>query len=75
MTNRPITASKVRSDDMINRSDLPSNTPEQMQVNVAQTISQIKRIPFAKIGFILSLLISVGAGAFIGRIIPINALD
>ncbi|MCA6612236.1 MAG: LCP family protein [Pseudanabaena sp. M158S2SP1A06QC] len=75
VTNRPITASKVRSDDMINRSDLPSNTPEQMQVNVAQTISQIKRIPFAKIGFILSLLISVGAGAFIGRIIPINALD
>ncbi|WP_318655904.1 LCP family protein [Pseudanabaena yagii] len=75
MTNRPITASKVRSDDTTNRADLPSNTPEQMQVNVAQTISKIKRIPFAKIGFTISLLVSVGAGAFLGRIVPINALD
>jgi LCP family protein required for cell wall assembly len=36
-------------------------------------------IPFVKIGariaFTLSLLVSVGAGAFLGRVIPINAID
>lgn len=39
------------------------------------TILKVQRIPFAKIAFTLSLLLSVGAGAFVGRIIPINALD
>ncbi|WP_347272296.1 LCP family protein [Pseudanabaena sp. FACHB-1998] len=76
MTNRPITASKVRSADSPNHADLPPNFPaEQMQVEVAQTISKIKRLPFAKIGFTLSLIASVGAGVFLGRIVPINALD
>ncbi|PZU96490.1 MAG: LytR family transcriptional regulator [Pseudanabaena sp.] len=42
---------------------------------VQSTVKSIKRIPFAKIGFTLSLLVSVGSGAFLGRIIPINALD
>lgn len=76
VTNRPITASKVRSADSPNHADLPSNFPvEQMQVEVVQTISKIKKIPFAKIGFTISLIASVGAGAFLGRIVPINALD
>ena len=76
MSNRPITASKVRSADTTNRADLPINSLEATQIDVAQTtITKLKRIPFAKIGFTLSLLVSVGVGAFLGRIIPINALD
>ena len=76
VSNRPITASKVRSADTTNRADLPINSLEATQIDVAQTtITKLKRIPFAKIGFTLSLLVSVGVGAFLGRIIPINALD
>jgi LCP family protein required for cell wall assembly len=76
VSNRPITASKVRSADATNRADLPINSPEPAQIDVAHpTIAKVKRIPFAKIGFTLSLLVSVSAGAFLGRIIPINALD
>lgn len=72
MSNRPITASKIRSADPTNLADLPINPP---QPTLIKTTNKIKRIPFAKIGFTLSLLVSVGAGAFLGRIIPINALD
>ncbi len=55
---------------------MPINSLEATQIDVAQTtITKLKRIPFAKIGFTLSLLVSVGVGAFLGRIIPINALD
>ena len=77
MTNRPITASKVRSVNLTHRADLSTNYPEQiMQIDTARpVITKIKRIPFAKIGFALSLLISVSAGALLGRIVPINALD
>ncbi|PZO35550.1 MAG: LytR family transcriptional regulator [Pseudanabaena frigida] len=76
VSNRPITASKVRSADPTIRADLHTISPEQKLVDVAQpTIAKVKRIPFAKIGFTLSLLFSVGAGAFLGRIVPINALD
>lgn len=80
MSNRPITASKVRSADSINRANnranLPINSSEPMQVEATHThITKLKSIPFAKISFILSLLVSVGAGAFLGRVVPINALD
>jgi LCP family protein required for cell wall assembly len=76
VSNRPITASKVRSADTTNRADLPINSLATTQIDVAQTtITKVRRIPFAKIGFTLSLLVSVGVGAFLGRIIPINALD
>lgn len=80
MSNRPITASKVRSADATNRADLPFNSLGSKQIDVTQTtlkktINKVKRVPFAKIGFTLSLLISVSAGALLGRIIPINALD
>lgn len=61
MTNRPITTSKVRSAEPINSSQA--------------AITKIKRIPFAKISFTLSLLVFVGAGACLGRIVPINSLD
>ena len=72
MSNRPITASKIRLGDITDRADLPINSP---QPTLIKTINKIKHIPFAKIGFTLSLLISVGTGVFLGRIIPINALD
>ncbi len=75
VSNRPITASKIRSADTTNRADLPNNPPAQIQIDLAKPISKIKRIPFAKIGFTISLLVSVSAGALLGRIIPINALD
>ena len=74
VSNRPITMSKVRSAALSNNADLSPNSPESMQVNVSPA-TKVKRISFAKIGFTLSLLISVGAGAFLGRIVPINALD
>ena len=73
MTNRPLTASKIRSADPTN---LSINSLEQMQIDLTESkITKVKRIPFAKIGFTLSLLLSVGVGASIGRIVPINALD
>ena len=91
MSNRPITASKVRSAEATHGADLPINSLEPTQIDAGQTsinqtnktanktanktFAAIKRIPFAKIGFTLSLLISVSTGAFLGRIIPINALD
>ncbi len=80
MSNRPITASKVRSADSINsannHANLPINSSEPMQVEATHThITKLKSIPFAKISFILSLLVSVSAGAFLGRVVPINALD
>ncbi len=77
MPNRPITASKIRSADYSHRADLPTTTLETMQVDVAKPVLPKKapQIPFAKIGFTLSLLVSIGAGAFLGRIMPINALD
>lgn len=80
MSNRPITASKIRSADTTNRADLPINLLEPLQIDavpttITKTITNIKRIPFAKIGFTLSLLVSIGAGTLLGRIIPINALD
>ncbi len=80
MSNRPITASKVRSADSINRvnnrANLPINSSEPMQIEATHThITKIKSISFAKISFILSLLVSVSAGAFLGRVVPINALD
>ena len=76
MSNRPITASKIRSADTTNQADLPNISLQPMSADLVQsTVKSIKRIPFAKIGFTLSLLVSVGSGAFLGRIIPINALD
>ncbi|MBD2189944.1 LCP family protein [Pseudanabaena mucicola] len=80
VSNRPITASKVRSADATSRADSPINSIEPIQLDAAQpaiakTINTIRRIPFAKIGFTLSLLIAVGTGAFIGRVVPITALD
>ena len=69
MSNRPITASKVRSAE-------PTNSSQPMQLDVPQpAITKVKRIPFAKISFTLSLLAFVAAGACLGRIIPINTLD
>jgi len=80
VSNRPITASKIRSADTTNRADLPINLLEPLQIDavpttITKTITNIKRIPFAKITFTLSLLVSIGAGTLLGRIIPINALD
>lgn len=76
MTNRPITASNVLPADISNRANLSVNIPEPMQIDLPQpTITKVKRIPFAKIGFTVSLLLSIGAGTFLGRIVPINALD
>jgi LCP family protein required for cell wall assembly len=75
VSNRPITASKVRSAEVINHADLSINSSETQVESTHPTITKLKRIPFAKIGFTLSLLIAVGSGAFLGRIIPINALD
>ena len=83
MSNRPITASKIRSAEATHRADLPIKPLEPTQIDAGhtninqtnKTLTAIKRIPFAKIGFTLSLLISVTAGAFLARIIPINALD
>jgi LCP family protein required for cell wall assembly len=72
VSNRPITASKIRSGNITNPADAPTNST---QPSLTKTIKKIKRIPFAKIAFTLSLLISVGAGASLARIIPINALD
>ena len=80
MSNRPITASKVRSAEATNRADLPPDSPETMLVKatpseLSKKPSKLKRIPFAKIAFTLSLIVSVGAGAFLSRIVPINAID
>ncbi len=61
MTNRPITTSKVRAAEPINSSQ--------------PAVIKIKRIPFAKISFTLSLLVFAGAGVCLGRIVPINSLD
>jgi len=78
VTNSPITASKVhsgvRSADPAIAADLPTNSP--MQVDAVQpTMLKTKRIPFTKIAFTLFLMLSVGAGAALSRIVPINALD
>ncbi|WP_322096214.1 LCP family protein [Pseudanabaena cinerea] len=85
MTNRPITASKIRSADSSYRRSLTNISPEPMQIDRSQPpitppITESRTpIPYAKIGariaFTLSLLVSVGAGAFLGRVIPINAID
>jgi len=85
VSNRPITASKVRSADATHRADFPMssldpteidvNQPNIIKTNINRTLTTIKRIPFAKIGFTLALLVSVSAGALAGRVIPINALD
>lgn len=76
MSNRPITASKVRSADTTNRADLPVNSSESMSVEATHPRNlKFKQIPFAKIVFTLSLLVSVGAGSFLSRIVPINAID
>jgi len=76
VSNRPITASKIRSADTTNLADLPDSYLQPMPTELVQsTVKSLKHIPFARIGFTLSLLVSVGTGAFLGRIIPINALD
>ncbi|ELS31354.1 cell envelope-related transcriptional attenuator [Pseudanabaena biceps PCC 7429] len=76
VSNRPITASKIRSADPTNRADLPVNSSESKQISKpAVPKNKQKRIPFAKIGFSLSLLLSIGAGTLLGRVIPINAID
>ncbi len=80
MSNRPITASKVRSAEATNRADLPPDPLKTMSVEstpseLSKHPSKPKRIPFAKIAFTLSLIVSVGAGAFLSRIVPINAID
>ena len=74
MTNSPITASKVRSTKEI-QADLPNTSPEPMQVDTATPIRKDKRIPFAKISFTFFLLLSIGGGAALSRIVPINSLD
>jgi len=81
VTNRPITASKIRSADSSYRRSLTNIAPEPMQIDRSKppVSSDHAPIPFVKIGariaFTLSLLVSVGAGAFLGRVIPINAID
>ncbi len=83
MTNSPITASKVRSavnaESKAHLSESHSHHPEPMQIDATPpTQSRVKkhnRFPFAKVAFTLSLMLSVTTGAFVGRIIPINAVD
>ncbi|NUN65194.1 LCP family protein [Pseudanabaena biceps] len=80
VSNRPITASKVRSAETTSDADLSNNSLQTVQVEAnppttTKTINKVKRIPFAKIGFTLSLILAVSAGASLGRIVPINALD
>jgi LCP family protein required for cell wall assembly len=68
---RSVTANQ-RHDSITNsleKTDLPENHKNNSM------LTAIKRIPFAKIAFTLSLLASVSAGAFLGKIIPINAVD
>lgn len=74
VTNSPITASKVRSADPSTSADLLTNSPMQADA-VQPTMLKTNRIPFAKIAFTLFLMFSVGAGAALSRIVPINSLD
>ncbi|MFZ4556433.1 MAG: LCP family protein [Pseudanabaena sp.] len=74
VTNSPITASKVRSADPSTSADLSTNSPMQADA-VQPTMLKTKGISFAKISFTLFLLLSVGVGAALSRIVPINALD
>lgn len=81
VSNRPITASKVRSVETTREADLSSNSLQTVQVaatpptTTPKTINTVKRIPFAKIGFTISLMLAVSAGVSLGRVVPINALD